>query len=188
MLPLDIPSLGCDFYTGNLHKWAMSPRSCAILWAAPERQAALHPTVISWGYGLGMSAEFDLVGTRDPSPFLGAPEGIAFLRELGLDEVRAYNHALAWETAKRFTERWGTEIPGPESMYGSMVTVLLPERVEAQPAAVQRLKDALLFEDGIETQIHVFRGRVCLRIAAQIYNEAEEYERLWAGIARRIGE
>src|SRR5206468_3288163 len=35
-LSLDLPALGVDFYTGNLHKWAMAPRSCGILWAAPE--------------------------------------------------------------------------------------------------------------------------------------------------------
>ncbi|HVP71819.1 MAG TPA: aminotransferase class V-fold PLP-dependent enzyme, partial [Gemmatimonadaceae bacterium] len=37
-LPVDIAKLGVDFYTGNLHKWAMAPRPSAILWAAPARQ------------------------------------------------------------------------------------------------------------------------------------------------------
>src|SRR5262249_18550798 len=52
-LALDVPALGADWYTGNLHKWAWSPRSCAILWVSPARQAQLHPTVISWGLDLG---------------------------------------------------------------------------------------------------------------------------------------
>ena len=63
-LPLDIPALGVDFYTGNLHKWAMAARSCALIWAAPQHQAELHPTVISWGYGRGMAAEFDLLDRK----------------------------------------------------------------------------------------------------------------------------
>src|SRR5262249_48110655 len=92
MLSLDIPALGADFYTGNLHKWGMAPRSSAILWASPARQADLHPTVISWGYGMGMSAEFDLTGTRDPSPWLAAPAALPFLQRLRLDAIRPHNH------------------------------------------------------------------------------------------------
>jgi len=73
-LALDIGALGVDWYTGNLHKWAWSPRSCGILWAAPPRQAAVHPTVISWNLDQGFTAEFDWIGTRDPSAALAAPE------------------------------------------------------------------------------------------------------------------
>ena len=94
VLPLDIPSLGVDWYTANLHKWACAPRSCGFLWVHPSRQAGLHPPVISWGLDLGFTAEFDWVGTRDPSSWLAAPEGIAFLRDLGWDDVRQYNHDL----------------------------------------------------------------------------------------------
>lgn len=187
MLPLDVPALGCDFYVANLHKWAMTPRACGFLWAAPERHAGLHPPVISWGHGLGLAAEFDLAGTRDASPFLAAPAGLAFLEWLGVDAARAHNHGLAWDTARAFSERWGTQVPGPEEMYGSMVTVLLPERVDAHPEAVQAIKDGLLYEDGIETQMHAFRGRACLRLAAQVYNEPSDFERLWECLARRIG-
>lgn len=185
MLPLDIPALGCDFYVANLHKWAMSPRSSAILWVRRELHAQVNPTVISWGHGMDLGAAFDLAGTRDPSPHLAAHAGLTFLASLGLDAVRAYNHALVWEAATRFTERWGTTIPGPESMYGSMVTLPLPSSQDATPAAVQRLKDALLYEDRIETQIHPFAGRVWLRLAAQVYNEASDFERLWQAIERR---
>ncbi len=66
-LALDIPSIGADWYAGNLHKWAFAPRSCGILWAAPEAQDGLHPTVVSWNLDQGFTAEFDWTGTRDPS-------------------------------------------------------------------------------------------------------------------------
>ncbi len=178
MLPLDIPSLGVDFYTGNLHKWAMAPRSSAILWAAPARQVDLHPTVISWGYALGMSAEFDLQGTRDPSPWLAAPDGLAFLQDLGLDAMREWNHRLAWDTARALAQHWGTAVPAPEQMYGSMVTLPLPERFGTTSAAADALKSGLLYEDAIETQIHAFQDRLWLRVAAQVYNDASDFARL----------
>lgn len=184
-LPLDLPSLGVDFYVGNLHKWAMAPRSCAILWAAPDRQRDLHPTTISWGYEHGMSAEFDLVGTRDPSPWLAAPEGIAFMQELGLDAMRAWNHQLAYGSARTFAERWKVQVPAPESMYGSMVTLPLPERFGTTREAAQRLKDTLLYDERIETQLHAFEGRLWLRLAAQVYNDASDFERLRVAIEKR---
>lgn len=183
MLDLDIPSLGVDFYVGNLHKWAMTPRSSAILWATPERQAALHPAVISWGYLLGMPAEFDLVGTRDPVPFLAAPAGLEFLRSLGIDAMRRYNHELVWRAATHITKEWGTSIPAPESMYGSMVTVPLP--AVYRPEAAGALKSALLHEDRVETQIFGFEGRTWIRLAAQVYNEWSDFERLFASIQKR---
>lgn len=186
-LPLDIPSLGVDWYVGNLHKWAFSPRSCGILWAPPPRQVGLHPTVISWGLDQGFTTEFDLVGTRDPSAHLAAPEGIAFLRELGHDAVRAYNHALAWDSAVRLTKHWGTELGLPESMIGTMATIPLPDRAGSTGEDAADLRDGLLFEDGIEVQLHASRGRLWVRISGQIYNDTSDVDRLVRAIDARIG-
>ena len=66
-IAVDIDSFGVDWYVANLHKWAWAPRSAGLLWSAKEHQGYLHPTVISWGLDHGIAAEFDLLGTRDPS-------------------------------------------------------------------------------------------------------------------------
>jgi len=184
-IALDIAALGVTWYTGNLHKWAYAPRSCAILWAAPEAQARLHPPVISWGLDQGYIAEFDWVGTRDPSPFLAAPEGLAFMRELGVEAVRAYNHGLAWEAGQLLTERWGTRLGVVESLIGTMVTVPLPEGLGATKEDAARLRDALLFEDRIEVQLHASRGRLWTRVSAQIYNDRDDIERLASAVIAR---
>lgn len=177
-LALDIPSIGADWYVGNLHKWAMSPRSCGILWADPKVQAELHPTVISWGYGLGLAHEFDLTGTRDPSPWLAAPAGIEFMRELGLEEMRAHNHAFAWDAARTLCDHWGTSLPAEEDMVGTMVTFPLPLRYGATREDGQRLKDSLLYDHDVEVQAHGFKDRVWLRISGQVYNDQSDLERL----------
>ena len=122
MVPLDVPSLRVDWYVANLHKWAHAPRSCGFLWADPSRQADLHPPVISWGLDQGFLAEFDWVGTRDPSAWLAAPAGLAFLAELDFAAVQAYNHGLAWHTAQSLASRWNVELPAAESHIGFMVT------------------------------------------------------------------
>ncbi|WP_027891938.1 aminotransferase class V-fold PLP-dependent enzyme [Calidithermus chliarophilus] len=178
-IPLDIPGLGVDWYTGNLHKWAFAPRSCGFLWVAPERQRDLHPPVISWGLDQGLHQEFDWVGTRDPSPFLAAPEGIAFMQDfLGLEAMRRYNHALAWQAAQHLTERWETRLETPRSMVGCMVSVPLPEHAGSTREEAARLKDALLFEHRIEAPVIAVQGRLWVRVSAQVYNDLDDIERL----------
>jgi isopenicillin-N epimerase len=182
-LPVDIPALVVDWYSGNLHKWAYAPRSCGILWAAPGRQDNLHPPVVSWALDKGFPHEFDWLGTRDPSANLAAPEGIAFMRELGFDAVRAYNHALAWEAAETLTKRWRTDFVTPESMIGTMATFPLPARLGSDWKAAARLRDALLVEDKIEIQLHAWKERLWVRVSAQIYNDMADIERLGKAIA-----
>jgi isopenicillin-N epimerase len=186
-IPVDIASLGVDWYVANLHKWMWTPRSSGILWASPERQAGLRPTVISWGLDKGFKAEFDMLGTRDPSAHLSAPAAIALLREWGLEAIQAYNHALAWTGAQRLAQRWGTGFDVPEAMIASMATVPLPELAGSTPGEAQALRDALFFEDDIEVQMHAYRGRVWARISGQIYNDINDIDRLGEAVARRVG-
>jgi isopenicillin-N epimerase len=184
-LPLDVPALGVDWYAADLHKWAFAPRSCGFLWAAPARQADLHPPVISWGLDEGFFYEFRWVGTRDPTSYLAAPEGIAFLRELGESAVYAHNHSLAWRAAQLLAKRLGTDLALEERMVGAMATVPLPKGLGATELDAERLRDALLFEDQIEVAVRARGGRLWTRISAQVYNELGDYERLADAISAR---
>jgi isopenicillin-N epimerase len=185
-LPLDIPALGADWYTGNLHKWAMAPRSCGVLWASPERQSGLHPTVVSWGYDQGFAAEFDLTGTRDPSPWLAAPAGIEFLHRLELAAARAYQHALAWSAAQRLADRFGVTLPMEEAQVGTMVTLPLPARAGTTQEEAYALRLTLLQVDHIEVQLHAWRGSLWVRPSAQVYNEESDIVRLAAALEARM--
>ncbi|HEV8688814.1 MAG TPA: aminotransferase class V-fold PLP-dependent enzyme [Ideonella sp.] len=184
-LPVDIPSLGVDYYTANLHKWAFAPRSAGILWAAPERRAGLHPPVISWGAGGGWIAEFDWVGTRDPTPFLCAPDGFAFLDEAlgGADTLWSRNHALAWRSAERLTTRWGLPWTTPREMVASMVTLPLPPALGRGFDAAMALKTWLLARAQIEAQILAIDDKLVWRFSAQAYNDDEDVERFTQALA-----
>lgn len=185
-IALDIPSLGVDWYVGNLHKWAYAPRGCGILWVTPERQAAVHSPVISWGFDKGLANEFDWVGTKDPTNFLAAPAGIAFMNSLGTDAVRKYNHSIAWEGAKMLCARFGTTLHTPESMIGTMATLPLPAKLGTTKQASLDLRDAILFEEKIEAQIHAFQGNLWMRISGQVYVEMSDLERFAEAIEKRL--
>jgi isopenicillin-N epimerase len=177
-IPVDISSLGVDWYTGNLHKWGWSPRSSGVLWVNAARQAALRPTVISWGLDQGITSEFDWPGTRDPTPHLAAPSGIALMRELGVERVQRYNHDLAWSAGRALAEELSTKLLGPEELIGTMVTVPLPARFGSTPEQAAALRDLLLFEHHIEAHVGVLNSQVCVRVSAQIYNEMADVRRL----------
>jgi isopenicillin-N epimerase len=182
-VPLDIASLGVDWYCANLHKWAWAPRSSGILWAAPEHRQYLHPAVISWGLDNGITAEFDLTGTRDPSPHLTAPFAIEHMRSYGLDAIFAYNHELAWWTGNMLSEAWGRPFTTPESMIGAMVNVRLPARFEPTEANADRIRDEL-DEAGFEVPVFAAPDAIETRVSIQIYNDHDDVKRLADAVNR----
>lgn len=185
-LAVNIPALGVDYYSANLHKWAHAPRSCGILWARADRQENLRHPVSSWGTGKGFRREFEWQATADPTTYLSAPEGIALLQEWDFDAVRGYMHGLAWEAAQLLAARWETPFETPRDMVGAMVTVALPERAGTTVDEAKRLRLVLLVEDRIEVQLHAWRGRLWTRISAQVYNDRSDIERLADAVLRRL--
>jgi isopenicillin-N epimerase len=184
-IPVDIRSLGVDWYGANLHKWAHAPRSCGFLWAAPERQAILHAPVVSWGRDKGFLPEFEHTPTTDPTSLLAAPDGIALLREWNFDACVDYMHRLALDAATLLTEAWGRSFDVPTSMVGTMVTVPLPPELGSTDADATRLRLALLVEDRIEVQLHAAYGRLWIRVSAQVYNDRTDLQRLGDAVAKR---
>lgn len=176
MLDPHLNRLGADWYTGNFHKWLFAPKGSAFLWTAKEHQATTHSVIISHGYTMGYHAEFDFNGTKDWSPFLSAPEGLAFLQSLGVEEVRGYNHQLALKAREHLLNALPQAEPAPTSMLTSMVSIVLPIALEEDPMAqCRRIHDSLWQEHAIETPVFPLDDNILLRIAAQVYNEESEY-------------
>jgi isopenicillin-N epimerase len=188
-LPVDLAALaatGAAGWVGNLHKWAFAPKGAALLWCPPERQAALHPAVISHGYGAGFRAEFHWLGTRDPSAWLAAPDGLDFAEALGVARIRSWNADLREEAAELLAGRWGTARPAPKEMLGAMCTLELPFHAEGTPAVAMALRRTLWERHRIEVPVIPFGGRCWIRISAQIFNARDDYQRL-AEVVRPSG-
>jgi len=182
---VDVPSLGVDWYSANLHKWAHAPRGCGFLWASADRQSILHFPVVYWGHNRGFREEFEHTATTDPTSFLAAPEGIAVLREWDFDACVSYMRALAWEAGHLLADRWGTTFGMPRELVGAMATVPLPQHLGTSDEDATRLRLSILLEDRIEVHMFAWRGRVWARVSAQIYNDRADIERLADAVARR---
>jgi isopenicillin-N epimerase len=184
-VPLNVPALDVDWYVGNLHKWAFAAKGTAILWCAPERQAALHPVAISHYLGQGFTAEFDYSGTRDNSAWLAAPAALDYLAALDPEAMRAHNDALAREAGEILRDAWDSEIAAAPAYGAAMASVRLPGTKGADRAFARQLARHLTERHGITVNVMTLGDSLRVRVSAQIYNEIDEYRRL-AAIAPRI--
>ncbi len=178
MIPLDLPSIGADWYTGNCHKWMFAPKGCAFLWASEEVRADLHPTVISHGYGQGFVTEFDWVGTRDASAHFALPDALGFLERFGPERVRDRNHRFVVDAGRRLADTWGTETGAPPALTGSMITVRLPDGFGSSQADAIELRRRLLDERRIQVPINALAGGLWARVSGQIYNDDSDIDAL----------
>lgn len=182
MVPLELSRLGAAYYTGNAHKWLCAPKGAAFLYVRQDCQRNLHPTVISHGYGEGLQAEFDWIGTCDPTPWLCIAESIRFVVSLlpgGWPEVMARNRALALQARALLLDALDLDTPCPETMIGSMASIPLPRAAVGSPASGLNCQEthAWFRARGIETWLNPEPLPV-LRISAQLYNRLEQYQHL----------
>jgi isopenicillin-N epimerase len=185
MLTLDVPAIGADWYVGNCHKWLMAPKGSGFLWASSEAQVELHPLAISHGYGLGFTAEFDWVGTRDASSWLAVPAALDFHNRLGGASLRERNARLVRDAATQLAEHWGTVRGTPDSLTGSMATVRLPVESVADDEQAQKLRAWLFETHRIEVSVVAVADALWARISAQAYNQLGDYRRLADAISGR---
>ncbi|HRI62857.1 MAG TPA: aminotransferase class V-fold PLP-dependent enzyme [Polyangium sp.] len=212
MVPVDLNALGAAYYAGNCHKWLCAPKGAAFLHVRKDKQQAnddqplIRPLSISHGANAKLGKhkrfrlEFDWTGTDDPTAWLSIPAAIRFLTDLlpgGLAGLREYNHALAVAARRHLCATFNTPPPVPDSMIGSLATIVLPE-MSAEVAGpndhfgISVLQERLFTRHSIEVPIIVTSPQLVnwparfVRISAQIYNDPEDYRRLGQAILTEI--
>jgi len=184
-LPVDVESLGVDFWVGNLHKWVCSPRGCAALIVAPQWQDVVRPRVASHGYTDGFHAAFDWTGTADPIPVLAIPAALDFWDSLGWDEVRRHQHGLVTEGARRVADAIGTEVAIADEFTASMRLVRLPVVLAAE-ADRESLAYRLITEHAVTAHITEHAGTTYVRMCGQLYNNPDHYDRLATALQKTL--
>lgn len=185
MLPVQVAALGADFWVGNFHKWGLAPAGTAMLCVAPGWRDRIRPLIVSWDHGSGFPLSVESQGYRDLSQWLAAPVGLYTLRTLGLDKVRAHNAALAAYGQHVVGGALGygpAELPEPGGPDISMRVVPLPAGIAADTADAVALRMAIADRLATEVAINAWHGQGLLRLSAQVYNRAEEYDRLAEGL------
>lgn len=182
MLPLDIPALGVDFWTGNLHKWPCAPAGTAALWVAARHRDLIRPLIVSHGEHEGFPAAFDQVGTNDLSAWLAAPVSLRLLGSFGWDRVRKHNETLVTWAQRMLAEELGVPLGELHHDAGlSLALVPLPAGRADTREAARDLQRAMI-PRGVEMQVVHRSGRSAIRLSAHVYNSPADYERMAAGV------
>jgi isopenicillin-N epimerase len=204
IIPLDVSHLGCDFYTGNCHKWLLAPTGAGFLYFGAGSEDRLQPLQVSWGWRhqsqererpesgqagavtipvderdeFGSTPRlraFEFEGTRDPCPWLTVPTAIDFQETLGWDKIRARIAQLTEYVRKRFSRLNSLRL----------ATSAQPELCGAMTAFwlpegtdAARLRSRLWEEHCIEAPVIERPEGLLIRASTHFYNTEEEIDRL----------
>jgi isopenicillin-N epimerase len=182
-LPLDLQTLGADFYTSNCHKWSLAPKGAAFLYARREMQHLVEPLIVSWGYGndpkLGTGSRFvDILqwtGTKDPAAALAVPAALQFMQEYDWEIVRCECHALLRQAIERICKLTGLPplYPLDSDLYIQMGIAPLPP-----VADLNILKRRLYDEYRVEVPLTQWHDHQFVRISVQGYNTQADIDAL----------
>lgn len=168
-LPFD--ASGFDYTVAGAYKYLMAPRGASFLTVAEEAQEGLTPLHAGWMAGediwtstYGPVRELARSARRfdEPPPFLpyvGAEQSLAFLDEVGIENVRDHNLALAARYREGLASLGHTPVPA-----GSVVV--------STPGLAHRL-DALTAADIV---VSVRAGN--LRASFHLYNTEADVDRV----------
>lgn len=187
-IPLDLKTLGADFYAGNCHKWLCAPKGSAFLFARREVQHLLEPLIVSWGWQSDTPSpsrfvdEQEWQGTRDISAYLTVPDAIRFQAEHSWPYVQQRCHELASFARHAISDLTGLEPLYPDSpnWYAQMITLPLPS---CDP---QELKQRLYEEFAIEVPLITWKERQFVRISIQGYNTRADIEALTSALSHLL--
>jgi isopenicillin-N epimerase len=197
MIPLNVTTVGADFYTGNCHKWMLAPSGAGFLVVGPGNEDRLGPLHVSWGYRREGAFEpgrqnpdapdafgstprtrfLEFEGTRDVGPWLAVPSAIDFQAEIGVERIRTRIAELAAYTRQRIGAL-GLKLatPAHAAMHGSLTAFELPFQ---GPSKANALRHAI-WQHRIEVPIIERPDRLLLRVSTHFYNTHEEIDRLVA--------
>ncbi len=182
-IPLDLEAIGADFYTGNLHKWALGPKGSGFLHTRRDKQSRIEPLVVSWGWGDDSPFRsgsayldyFEWSGTADPSAYLATPAAIQFQADHDWPAVRRRCHELAQQAVHRICELTGLAplYPDDAGLYHQMAVAPLPPVTD-----LTGFKSRLYAEYRVEIPCFQWKDRQLIRVSVQGYNTQADLDAL----------
>ncbi len=138
MIKVDLNDIGCDLYTGSMHKWLFATKGTGFLYLRDRSvMDRVWNTIATGGYDnpARMADRYMQIGSSCIPTLMGLNAAIEFANGIGMDRIEARNRSLAdyihTEMMKRGAESWTSADP---ALRGGIATVNVPpvQRMELQ--------------------------------------------------------
>ncbi len=175
--PFDLKEIDCDSYGTSGHKWMCATHGTGILYIRQERLDEVMPTEVG---AYSDNGTFDIPdhfeynetavryepGTRDATSVVGVAAAVAFLNQIGMDEVAAYGHGLARYLQKELRAISSIEVLTPEDpTLSAGITTFKTEKLP-----FMELNRFLGTEYKLRCRIVSERGLNAVRVSTHIFN------------------
>jgi isopenicillin-N epimerase len=170
MIQVDVGDIGCDFYTGNCHKWLGAPMGTAFIAMHPRSWERLEPFLVGWGWSKEKKETFDgnfeNPGVHNTALPNAVGEAVDFQLEIGRKAIEERGRQLAEYGKDLFTRMPGVKLltPRDPAMCGSMASFTLPALEEEKRMGDAFKKRNMVVVAGANST----GGR--MRISTHIYN------------------
>lgn len=138
MMRVDLNDIGCDLYTGSMHKWLFATKGTGFLFLRDESvMDRVWNTIATGGYDdpTRKADRYMQIGSSCIPTLMGLNAAIALANSIGIDRIEARNRMLAdyiqGEMVKRGAESWTSPDP---ALRCAIATVNVPpvKRMELQ--------------------------------------------------------
>ncbi|MBV2147347.1 aminotransferase class V-fold PLP-dependent enzyme [Sphingobium sp. AS12] len=138
MIKVDLNDIGCDIYTGSMHKWLFATKGTGFLYLRDEDvMDRVWSTVVTGGYDdpTRKADRYMQIGSSCIPTLMGLNAAIGLANAIGMDRIEARNRMLADyihdAMVKRGAQSWTSPDP---ALRGAIATVNVPpvQRMELQ--------------------------------------------------------
>ena len=186
-IDLNLKNLNADFYSGNCHKWMMSPKGAAFMWSSSKYKNHLDPLIVSHGWNkknnsinqkgaLGNSRFIDMFeynGTKDPAAWLSVPASIKYINDKKNTKLFMAQSKVLYNFAFKLSKTLKMPLLGDRKFLPPlMISVPIPKvkEIEFQRKLYKNYK--------IEIPIIPWENKSFARISYQLYNSIKDLEKL----------
>ena len=194
-IDLNLKNLNADFYSGNCHKWMMSPKGSAFMWSSSKFKNHLHPLIVSHGWNkknkstnqkgaLGNSRFIDMFeynGTKDPAAWLSVPASIKYINKAKNVKLFKSQSDTLYNFALKLSKHFNMPLLADrEFLPPLMIAVPIPKVKEIQ------FQRKLYKNYKIEIPIILWGNRSFARISYQLYNTGKDLRKLEYSLKKLI--
>ncbi|RJG53940.1 aminotransferase class V-fold PLP-dependent enzyme [Sphingobium terrigena] len=138
MIKVDLNDIGCDIYTGSMHKWLFATKGTGFLYLRDEDvMDRVWSTVVTGGYDdpTRKADRYMQIGSSCIPTLMGLNAATGLANAIGMDRIEARNRMLADyihdQMMKRGAQSWTSPDP---ALRGAIATVNVPpvQRMELQ--------------------------------------------------------